>query len=461
VYAQDDTIAALSSAPTAAARAIIRLSGPDALMITDVFFQSDTPVVHAPPWSVLKGRWSLQDDITVPVNIYAFPAPRSYTTEDMAEIHLPGSPPLTQMILDQLITRGARMAEPGEFTARAFLNGRIDLTQAEAVAQIINARSDDQLRAASRLLDGKFHQQSQNITEQIAELLALIEADIDFSDDEIEFASPEQIAQHLRSSQANLKTLLDDALSWDKLSHLPQVVLAGLANAGKSTLANALLKTNRAIISDTPGTTRDLLTAPLTLDQGQCLLIDTAGLGEVQDILAEQTQHLARQAVQNCDLLIFVLDSSQKDFRKELDCFQQLPASLQKVVAANKTDLNPTAHRTNDLQSLFKCPLIPISAAKNKNLDILKQHIQTQLQFNPSSTAAQTIALTTRQHQALLETRNALQNAQELLTQSNNSHPEFLAIHLREALDHLGAISGKVLPNDILTIIFKKFCIGK
>lgn len=466
MFIPDDTICALSSTAVPAARAIIRLSGPKALAIADTFFQSDTPdtmVTGSPFWRVLKGQWPLEDTVTVPVKIYIFPAPRSYTTEDMAEVHLPGSLPLTQMVLAQLQAHGARMAQAGEFTARAFFNGRIDLTEAEAVAQIINARSDEQLRAASRLLEGKLCNQCKTITEQIAELLALIEADIDFSEEDIEFASVADMTQQLKLCITELDRLLQDALSWDQLNHLPQVVIAGLANAGKSTLANALLQTDRAITSAIAGTTRDLVTAPLKLNQGECLLVDTAGLGDVEDVLAEQTQRLARQTARTCDLLVYVLDISRDHFDQELDLFQQLSGCPRQCVAANKMDLCETevATRIEKLKKYFDCPILAVSAGKERNLDELRQTIEEQLQLNPGSTADEAIALTSRQKQALTHGRESLCQAQNLLDESHDVQPEFLALHLREALDHLGTVSGKVVPNDILTIIFSKFCIGK
>ncbi|MCK4629121.1 MAG: 50S ribosome-binding GTPase, partial [Sedimentisphaerales bacterium] len=282
MYIPDDTIVAVSSAAGSAARGIIRVSGPEALALAGTIFQGDdgVSVAEAGSWSVLKGRCLLTESVSCPAGLYIFRAPHSYTTQDVVEFHLPGSGPLLQMVLQRLLATGAdvRSAEPGEFTARAFFNGRIDLTEAEAVAEVINARSDGQLRAAERLLDGRLHRICSEITRRLTEALALIEANIDFSEEDIEFATGEQLRGQVAAVLGDLGRLLTDSTTWDELTHLPKVAVAGPANAGKSSLINSLSGIDRSIVSSIAGATRDLLTVPLSLPDGECMLIDTAGL---------------------------------------------------------------------------------------------------------------------------------------------------------------------------------------
>jgi len=455
----EDLIAAVSSAGGCGGRGILRLSGPGVVEAACRLF------VWAPPGPLSRlrrryhGRCRLTATVTCPAQLYVFPGPNSYTGQDMAEFHLPGSPALLQMVLEQLLESGARAARPGEFTARAFFHGRLDLSEAEAVAEVINARSDGELRAAQRLLGGALHRVCGSISGKLLDVLSLLEAQIDFAEEEIELISVCRLGEELHGILAELDSLLAGSITWEDLHHLPQVVLAGPANTGKSSLANRLLGMDRSIVSAIAGTTRDALTAPLRLAHGECLLIDTAGLGEVMDPLAGETQNLTRQKMESCDLLLWVVDGSQPDAEENIRSFQPLPSRRPVLVVVNKTDL-PEAAKLKCRLNACLSPVF-VSALTGENLGELKDRMSGILQKEITDGPAQALALTVRQRQALAEARNHLGAAASILEQVDSPALELLALEIRGAMERLGTISGEIVTEDILGRIFSRFCIGK
>jgi len=507
MYILDDTIVAISSAAGSAARGIIRISGPEALGLADAIFQKDdgVSVAKATSWSVLKGRCRLTKAVFCPADLYIFRVPHSYTTQDVVEFHLPGSGPLLQMVLQGLLAAGARSAEPGEFTARAFFNGRIDLTEAEAVAEVINARSDGQLRAAERLLDGRLHRVCSEITHRLTEILSLVEADIDFSEEDIEFATGEQLRDRISAVLGDLDRLLTDSMTWGELTHLPRVAVAGPANAGKSSLINSLSGIDRSIVSSIAGATRDLLTVPLSLPDGECMLIDTAGLyrwdgGDISDLcrrdacgtdscgrdacgaglynaaeavsdpLAEAARKLSRRAVATCDLMLWVFDAAEADSYRFSTPPDKLKLPEHVILVANKIDLPHHERNLNDILSAASTCSIRVSALRGDNMELLKTKIDKTLrEILICETPSQAMALTVRQRQALQASRDCLNEAMSLLEgtsravsdDTNQVQWELIALELRFCLDHLGCISGVVVTEDVLDNIFSRFCIGK
>ena len=466
MYYPDDTIVAISSAPGPAARGVIRLSGPQALTAVAELFRPDDKKRSLPdalPWTRLTGRCRLTDNITSPAQVYLFRAPHTYTTQDIAELHLPGSPPLLQIVLEQLLTADVRPAEPGEFTARAFFNSRLDLTEAQAVAALINARSDAQLRAAERLLDGALHCSCAALVARLTETLALVETAIDFAEEDIDFAAGPALRDQICAAAQDTAQLLTDSTAWDQLDHLPRVAVLGRPNVGKSTLTNALTGLDRSIVSAIAGTTRDMLTAPLRLTHGECLLIDTAGLADDTSDLSSpadvfaQTQIIARRAAATCDLLLWVFDLSAdaSDPRRHLP--DDITASTNIIFVGNKIDLLADASETTALPA----DIAPVSALTGRNLSLLKARIEHTLRHDLSDCQPSAIALTTRQRDLLDHARQALQRASDLFDALAHCQPELVALELRTALDHLGGISGQVVTEDILTNIFSRFCIGK
>jgi len=475
LYNLDDTIVAISTAGGAAARGIIRLSGPEALALAEQFFRTDSPEIgltDQSDWRRVHGYCRLDMGIECEAKAYVFHGPRSYTGQDVVELHLPGSPVLLGMISEGLLCAGARSAEPGEFTARAFFTGRLDLTEAEAVAQVIGAQSDAQLRAAQRLLDGALHRACGAISARIADVLALVEAQLDFSQEDIELARPSQLLADTRRARQELLTVLAESTSWDQLEQLPRVVLAGPANAGKSCLANALLRMDRSIVSQIAGTTRDLLTAPLALEKGECLLIDTAGLGPVSDPLANTTQRFTRRAMGQCDLLVWVFDAGVTEPADATDLAEAVPEAARRnvILAANKVDLCSEDRTAVDRAGgnwrrylNTDAKLITVSALRGDNIEELREMIEAAVHLDATDSAGQaTLALTARQREAMRQAVLYMENAARLFSDDPDEPPgELIAVELRSALDELGSISGGVVTEDLLDRIFSRFCIGK
>ena len=477
MYYPDDTIVAISSGPGPAARGIIRLSGPDSLpAVGEVFEPEDKKrsLDSALPWMRLVGRCRLADDITCPAEIYIFRAPQSYTTQDMAELHLPGSPALLQIVLAHLLSDTIRPAEPGEFTARAFINQRIDLTEAEAVAAMINARSDAQLRAAERLLDGALHCSCAALAARLVQTLALVETTIDFTQEDIDLAFTTSLRNQVRSAGDDLAQLLRNSAAWDDLNDLPRVAILGRPNAGKSTLTNALTGLDRSIVSSIAGTTRDMLTAPLRLTNGECLLIDTAGLADTADGAAsleghrqhahifEQAQKMTRRTGATCDLMLWVFDLAADPAQGDQGPPAELKSDANIIAVGNKLDLCSHAARTNTaLAGGADSDTVAVSALTGSNLEMLKAHIEFALRSVLVDCPESSVALTTRQRNQLDNAWKAIEKAVELFNGPTDFPGELVALELRTALDHLGSISGQIVAEDILTEIFSRFCIGK
>jgi len=436
----DDTISAISSSVGLAARIVVRLSGPASADL----IQGLGAVLPGHAWA--RRQWLSVDGLRFPVWIYQFLAPRSYTGQDLIELHIPGNPLLARRLLDHLARNGARPAEPGEFTARAFFNGRLDLAQAEGVAAAIGAQSHRQLQAARRLMAGELSRRLTVPMEQLAELLALVEVAIDFSEEDVQVLTTSQADQKLQVIQDRLRSLIEQSARFETLSHEPTIVLAGRPNAGKSTLANTLAAQARAVISSEAGTTRDALSLQVKLRHGIVRVIDMAGIedaavaGPVPLEIQEKMQQQAQRMIAQADVLLLVRDAM--DMRPALD----MPRPPDAVIFC-KADLPGAQRPHGDL-----C----ISAQSGQNMDLLRAQLD-RLAFGADAPGV-TLGLTARHLRAIDHARAALDRAARRLDQN---HLELLAADLREALDALGQILGVVTPDDILGRIFSTFCIGK
>lgn len=433
-----DTIVAISSAVGPAARMILRVSGPDAIALARQ--------CGAPPEPLGGHAYRVElklKDLSLPAWLYIFRGPRSYTGEDLVEFHIPGSPVLAQMLLKRLLSLGARAAEPGEFTARAYFNGRMDLTAAEGVAATISAGSEQELAAARRLLAGELARRLAPVMDLIAQTLALTELGIDFSDEDVSFVHAEEVKEQIERADESLARLLNDSARFERLAHEPQVVLVGRPNAGKSTLLNALAGGPRAVISPLAGTTRDALSAEVALVRGTIRLIDVAGVDDVSsdDEIGRQMHEHALRAVETADLVVLVQDITDGS---SVPALPSNPA----MVVVSKWDLQPSDPAPDGDR-------VSVSAVTGAGMDHLRQRLD-ELCFGQSS-AAPALALNIRHVNALNDARTALSRARESIA----AGPELLALELREALDALGSILGRLSPDDLLGRIFSSFCIGK
>lgn len=428
-----DTIAAISSAAGRAPRIIVRASGPAVRSIHQQLIGS----------SLFTGGSATREPIrfnslSIQAWIYRFAAPASITGEDLIELHLPGNPLLADLLLRELIRLGARQAEAGEFSARAYLGGKIGLSEAEGIAMAISAQHDRELLAARQLMSGELARRLREPLESLAATLALIEAGIDFIDQEISLISADQVRDRLTSIQAILEKLLAETGRFERLSHEPRIVLAGRPNAGKSTLLNALCGGTRTIVSDQPGTTRDAIWAEVELPHGKVRVIDVAGFEEIDesDAIARSMRDQALRAIESADILLLLRDST--DRRPDPD----LP---------RKPDLYLFTKR-----DLEQHDGMSISARTGAGMGELRTCLD-EIAFSQSS-VGENLALNARHVELIQKAIESISRADYLLPDGGD---DLLALELRDALDHLGGVIGQVTPDDLLGRIFSTFCIGK
>jgi len=412
------------------------------------------------------GRLRIKRHCTVPAELCLFRGPASYTGQDLVELHTIGSPPLLLMVLELLLAAGARPAEAGEFTARAFFNGKLDLAQAEGVAATVASESDAQLAAAGRLREGALSARIAAIRDELADLVALVEADIDFSDEAIEFITPADAVRRVAAIRSQMDTLLGESVVAERLDVLPWVMLVGPANVGKSSLMNRLTGLDRSICSPLAGTTRDVLTAPLDLSGLEVLLVDAAGLVDRPAAeLDELAVRAARRAAEQAALLVFVVDLADRGFVRHLERIRQLP-DRPIVVAGNKIDLL-AARRVDVCRSRIAArvdaSVVTVSALTGQGCDRLVETIGQSLAGRKTDVSAETVALNARHRRALQDALAAMDEAAALVVgeQQALDRADLLALELREAMHHVGALVGQVVTEDLLDRIFANFCIGK
>lgn len=460
----DDTIVAISSAAGASARAVVRLSGPDALITLKGIFE---PLPETPSgFSRHFGRvfWS-QDKLSLPAELYVFRAPHSYTRQDLAEIHLPGCPPVLSGLVEQLITCGARLAEPGEFTGRSFLSGAMDLTAVEGVAGMIYAGSDEQMRAAEQLLHGALSRRIRTLTMRVSDLLSLVEASIDFVEEPIEFVSRNQAVQDMTSVITEIEELLGHGVPMERLDVHYQVALVGPPNAGKSTLFNLFTGMDRSICSSIPGTTRDIITAPVNLDGTDVWLMDSAGIGSTSDPLREVTTEYSRNAAKQANLVIFVLEASSSSLPSELMALMLEVGVSRSLCVLNKMDCADASRRcgvVDCVQAMGHLPLF-VSAKTGQGCDELRRRIRTFVHEQAPEGASQRILLNARHRNCLASALDSAHHARAILDENAcmNDVAELVALELRETSSQLGSIIGEITTEDVLDRIFSRFCIGK
>ena len=442
----DDTIAAIASPAGRGGVGIIRLSGSNALSIAQKIIQKkDLPPRLAVFTKVID---EVREPIDEGIVIY-FKAPHSYSGEDVVEFQMHGSPYVLAEILRLCQLYGARLARAGEFTERAFLNDKMDLTQAEAVADLINAQSQTAARMATRTLQGQFSEQVKIIDETLKNLRMYVESTIDFSDEALEWLEKHHWEERLRQIIANIQQLKAKAHQGQIMQQGLKIVIAGRPNAGKSTLMNALVEKDVAIVTSTAGTTRDVMKEQVLLDDIPVTLIDTAGLRDSLDEIEQEGIRRAWQVITEADIVLFLHDASIQDWQQD-ELAPNLKAQLPEGI--------PVIHVLNKVDTLEQKPKegLCIAAKMGLGIDDLKQTIKSNLGISTE----QSEFMTRKRHFIIFEqVEKALEDAIEAF--HSHQAPELLAEDLRHTHEHLMGITGAFSADDLLGEIFSHFCIGK
>ncbi|UCC99489.1 MAG: 50S ribosome-binding GTPase [Phycisphaerales bacterium] len=469
MYELNDTIVAVSS-PTSEQRVIVRLTGPDTFdvcgQIRKASFNSpfeSLKVGQAPPY-ILPGSVVVDEGLEIDVRLYVFPAPHSYTGDDVAEIHTYTNCAVTEALISSLLKRGLRTAQPGEFTARAYLNGKLDLAQAEAVNEIIISSNAYQLAAAQKLLEGRLGETTAKLRHDIMDLLSLIEAGLDFGDEDIELIAPDAAIERLVAIRSRLELLLSGSINLESLIDLPAVGIAGAPNAGKSSLLNTLLGEERSIVSHRYKTTRDVLTGVCTLAHNRCVLFDCAGLLiRPEDVLDELAQQAAIEALRHSAVVIFCADASKTEWSEDA-AIRKLIESKVLVPVATKSDLvrdGILKDRLSAMNQMFSIDFMPISARTGAGIERLRRTVDGKLTGIFNISRAGGVALTARHKQVVAE---AIEHVGEAIDEFRSGNDEVAAMTLRAAYHAVSEIEqpGAVhIDEQILGQIFNRFCIGK
>ena len=448
-----DTIAAISTPLGEGAIAIVRLSGSDAVSIAKKVFQGkdlDKVASHTINYGHIFDEDRLVDEVMLSV----MKAPKTFTREDLVEINTHGGIAVTQEILQLLLRSGARLAEPGEFTKRAFLNGRIDLAQAESVMDLIRAKTDQAANIAVKQLDGSLSNLINNIRQEILESLAQVEVNIDYPEyDDVETMTSQMLLEKTAHFEQLLETLLATAKRGKILREGLRTAIIGRPNVGKSSLLNQLLSEEKAIVTDIAGTTRDVITEFANIGGVPLELIDTAGIRETEDIVEKIGVERSQKALEEADLVLLVLDASSPLTPKDLELLE-LSSSTNRIVLLNKPDLPEKI----ELEKLPK-DFIRISALKNENLDAVEKQIRA-LFFSGEIEAKDATTLSNARHIGLVEQAlDALKEANRGLAMG--LPVDLIQVDITRCWQLLGEITGEAAPDELITQLFSQFCLGK
>jgi tRNA modification GTPase len=474
MYNVHDTIAAVSSAAgTDGARTIVRVSGAKAFEILGNNFSTATQeggsrtaptvCVKRPQRGVICGSIRVDDELVVDAIAYLFSSPHSYTGDDLVELHIFAPMAVIEAVMQRVFACGARAAGPGEFTARAYLAGKIDLAQAEAVAQIVAGGNVLQLAAAQKLLAGRLTKTIQDIQQRLLDLISRIEAGLDFAGEDIEFISSDEAIGHIDAAVAVLQQLLSGSVSCEEVIHLPAVGIVGAPNAGKSSLLNALLGQQRSIVSGTRATTRDVLTGVLKLPHCNCAIFDCAGLLPPtisKTILDQLAQDAAIDAMHTAQVVVFCVDVSKPAWDEDIQIFEMV---RHKNLIATATKCNVPASailvdKLRCLETVFGRTFLVSSSAVANGIESLKVAIDAALTAGSAAQTADMVSLNQRHRRWLEEAISNLGQAKEELVSDNG---EVAVMLLRNGYRAFGELSDEGIDEAVLDRIFSRFCIGK
>ncbi|WP_457640658.1 tRNA uridine-5-carboxymethylaminomethyl(34) synthesis GTPase MnmE [Persephonella sp.] len=449
-----DTIVASATPLIPSAVSIIRISGDQALNIGRKLFQlSETIKERRVYFGKIRDRAG--NVIDEGLFVY-FKAPRSFTGEDVVEIQPHGSIPVVKKIIEEAISLGARFAEPGEFTKRAFLNGKIDLTQAEAIADLIEAKSEKASRAAVNILEGKLSQKVRNLREKLLNLVSLIEAELNFPEDveEIDFKI---IEESLKDVLKEIENLMRTYKKGELIREGIKLAIVGKPNVGKSSLFNALVGYERAIVSEYRGTTRDFIEESLSIKGIPVRLLDTAGIRDTQDKIEKIGIQKAKEKIEEADIILFVFDLSEGLTDEDLKIYNEIK-DKDPIVVGNKSDLVDKKEVDNFTKKYYFKSIITVSSKNQENLDQLEEEIFQKLGLIEESSSD--IYINLRHYKALEKAKNVLENLIQNAGKLKDLK-EILMLEINEAEKYLEEITGEITTEDVLGNIFSRFCIGK
>ena len=453
-----ETIIALSTPTGLGAISVIRISGFNAISVTEKLFKSkgnkklsnqNSHTVHL--GHLIKNNHEL-DEVLVTI----FKGPRSYTGENTVEISCHGSTYIQQEIIDLFIENGIRVAKPGEFTLRAFINGKMDLNQAEAVADLIASENEGSHKLAMEQMKNGFSNDLKKLRAELLHFSSMIELELDFSQEDVEFAERSEFKKLTVRIQNELEKLIDSFKSGNVLKNGISVAIAGKPNAGKSSLLNTLLNEDKAIVSDIPGTTRDSIEDSLVIDGINFRFTDTAGLRETKDIIESKGIEKTKEKINNARVLIYLFDSNDTIFseiRSDLESFRRKDLSV--LLVRNKIDIKNTNQKL--ITELEKFELIEISANNSESVSLLKKRLVDEINIlNPYTN---TVISNSRHYEALMKALKAIEEVNIGL--KSDISGDLLSVDIRKSIEHLAEITGEITNDDVLGNIFANFCIGK
>ena len=453
-----DTICSISTPQGIGAIAIVRMSGPQSFDIARQFFTFDFAAMR--PYEAKYASLMADGQLIDQVMVLKYAAPHSYTGEDMVEISCHGSTYIQQKILQLLIEHGCRMANPGEYTMRAFMNGKMDLPQAEAVGDLIDSQSEASHRLAVNQLKGAFSAKMKDLRGQFVEFASLLELELDFSEEDVQFANRERLSALLAEIKTEVNSLIDSFKAGNAIKSGIPVVIIGKPNVGKSTLLNTLLHDERAIVSHIPGTTRDTIEDVLNIGGVTFRFIDTAGIRSSDDEIESYGIERTYQAVAKADVILYMVDAastSVDEIQEEINFLKEEVDMEDKklILVANKIDsLTEMPHQ---LMHLKEYEIVYVSAKRNVNIEAITDQLLAVAATHRMSD--QTMLTNVRHYDNFLKIRDSIENIEKGLAEGIPT--DLVAIDVRDALHHLGLVTGEIATDDILNTVFGRFCIGK
>ena len=456
----DDTIAAIATAPGEGGIGIIRISGPKSLEVAeDIFFSmSGKKISEYPARTLIFGNIKDGDKKIDEVLVAYMKGPNSYTAEDVIEINCHGGFISVKRILELVLSKDVRLAEAGEFTKRAFLNGRIDLSQAEAVIDVINAKTDKAHEVAENQLDGSLSNRIREFRDKVTELLAQVEVAIDYPEEDIEFIAYTTIEEKTRELNKDIKKLYETSESGKIFREGLKTVIVGKPNVGKSSLLNSILGENRAIVTDIPGTTRDVIEEFVNIKGIPLKIVDTAGIRETDDVVEKIGVEKSMASFDTADLIIMVVDSSSELSEEDREILEKVQGK-ETILLLNKTDLPQVIDEEEVKKYVNEENIIKISALHNEGIEDVHDRIEAMVYKGDIKSSSNVIITNSRHKDALYR---AMKSAEDAMRAIEDRMPlDFVEVDLKNIWDYLGYINGDTVSEDLLDNIFHNFCIGK